>query len=100
MSYPEKVDPFILKKMQCDKGAIKFILSGANVMCRGLTSPGGLMDDSAEVESCVAITAEGKEHPLGIGILKMGVKEIKKVNEGAAIEAVHVLGDALYYMSA
>lgn len=29
--------------MQVDKGAIKFILSGANVMCPGLTSPGAKM---------------------------------------------------------
>jgi len=33
-------DPFLLPHMQVDKGAIKFILSGANVMCPGLTSPG------------------------------------------------------------
>ena len=26
-----------------DKGAIRFVLSGANIMCPGLTSPGGKM---------------------------------------------------------
>ena len=31
--------------MQVDKGAIKFLLSGANVMCPGLTSPGARMTD-------------------------------------------------------
>ena len=34
------VDPFICPHQQVDKGAIKFILSGAHVMCPGLTSPG------------------------------------------------------------
>ena len=29
--------PNILPKQTCDKGAIKFILSGSNVMCPGLT---------------------------------------------------------------
>lgn len=29
--------------MQVDRGAIKFILSGANIMCPGLTSPGAKM---------------------------------------------------------
>jgi len=38
-------DPFMLPPMQVDKGAIKFILSGANVMCPGLTSPGARMTD-------------------------------------------------------
>jgi len=35
----------MLPPMQVDKGAIKFILSGANVMCPGLTSPGARMTD-------------------------------------------------------
>lgn len=34
------IDPFILPHQQVDKGAIKFVLSGANIMCPGLTSPG------------------------------------------------------------
>ena len=38
-------DPFLLPHMQVDKGAIKFILSGANVMCPGLTSPGARVSD-------------------------------------------------------
>ena len=29
--------------MQVDKGAIGFVLSGANIMCPGLTSPGARM---------------------------------------------------------
>ena len=29
--------------MQVDKGAIRYILSGANIMCPGLTSPGAKM---------------------------------------------------------
>ena len=33
-------DPMLLPWVQVDKGAIKFILSGANIMCPGLTSPG------------------------------------------------------------
>ena len=38
------LDPFILPQLQVDKGAIKFILSGANIMCPGLTSAGARMD--------------------------------------------------------
>ena len=37
-------DPFLLPHMQVDKGAIKFVLSGANIMCPGLTSPGAKMN--------------------------------------------------------
>ena len=43
---------------QVDKGAIRFILSGANIMCPGLTSPGANMID-AEADEIVAVYAEG-----------------------------------------
>ena len=36
-------DPNMLPRLQVDKGAIRFILSGANIMCPGLTSPGARM---------------------------------------------------------
>ncbi len=52
--------PFMMAQMQCDKGAIKHILSGSDVMCPGLTSPGGKMDESVTRGTVVAITAEGK----------------------------------------
>lgn len=40
-------DPFILPHQQVDKGAIKFVLSGANIMCPGLTSPGAKLFPAA-----------------------------------------------------
>jgi PUA domain protein len=38
-------DPDILPKVQVDRGAIKFVMSGANIMCPGLTSKGGKLPD-------------------------------------------------------
>lgn len=64
-----------MKKMQVDKGAIKFVFSGANVMCPGLTSAGGKMDD-VQKGQIVAITAEGKEHALAIGETLMSTEEM------------------------
>lgn len=46
-------DPNIMKKLQVDRGAIKFVLAGANIMCPGLTSPGGALDDGVEAEAPV-----------------------------------------------
>lgn len=37
--------PDLLPKLQVDRGAIRFVLSGANIMCPGLTSPGAKMED-------------------------------------------------------
>lgn len=46
-------DPDIMKKFQVDRGAIKFVLSGANIMCPGLTSPGGALDEEVLEETPV-----------------------------------------------
>eukprot|EP01115_Flamella_aegyptia_P000858 TRINITY_DN1128_c1_g1_i1.p1 TRINITY_DN1128_c1_g1~~TRINITY_DN1128_c1_g1_i1.p1 ORF type:complete len:240 (+),score=37.07 TRINITY_DN1128_c1_g1_i1:42-722(+) len=40
--------PFILPKVQVDEGAIRFVISGANIMCPGLTSPGAEMKEEIE----------------------------------------------------
>lgn len=43
----------MLPRLQVDKGAIKFVLSGANIMCPGLTSPGAKMEESVEENTVV-----------------------------------------------
>lgn len=46
-------DPNVMKKLQVDRGAIKYVLAGANIMCPGLTSPGGALDDDVAEETPV-----------------------------------------------
>lgn len=60
----------MLPHMQVDKGAIKFILNGSNIMCPGLTSKGGRMSDLPE-GAVVAVVAEGKQHALAVGLTAM-----------------------------
>lgn len=59
-----------------DRGAIKFIMAGANIMCPGLTSRGARMDVVVKVGDMVAITAEGKNEVLAIGTMKMPTDEM------------------------
>ncbi|XP_055328070.1 malignant T-cell-amplified sequence 1-like [Paramacrobiotus metropolitanus] len=89
--------PFILPWMQVDKGAIKFVLSGANIMCPGLTSPGGKMS-IVEKDTPVLIVAEGKQHALGIGVMKMSTEAVRKTNKGIAVDLIHFLNDGLWQM--
>lgn len=35
----------MMKRLRVDGGAIKFVLSGANIMCPGLTHPDAVMHD-------------------------------------------------------
>lgn len=60
-----------------DKGAIPFVIGGANIMCPGLTNPGGFMPEDTEdgpgleKGDGVVVFAEGKEHALAIGVMTM-----------------------------
>ncbi|XP_075851687.1 malignant T-cell-amplified sequence 1-like [Microcebus murinus] len=89
--------PFILPHQQVDKGAIKFVLSGANIMCPGLTSPGAKLDPAA-VDTIVAAMAEGTQHALCVGVMKMSAEDIEKINKGIGIENIHYLNDGLWHM--
>ncbi|OBZ75112.1 Malignant T-cell-amplified sequence 1 [Grifola frondosa] len=71
--------PFILPRVGVDRGAIRFLLAGAHMMC-----------------PAVAIYSEGKEHAVGIGITKLDTEEMRKVNKGVGVETVTYLGDDLW----
>lgn len=88
--------PGIMKKFRVDRGAIKFVLAGANIMCPGLTSAGGEVDAEVAVDSPVAIMAEGKEHALAIGYTKMSANDIKSINKGIGVDNMHYLNDGLW----
>lgn len=87
--------PYILPWQQVDKGAIRFVLSGANIMCPGLTSPGAKMTPCPK-GSVVAIMAEGKQHALAIGACVLSTEEISSVNKGIGVDNYHYLNDGLW----
>jgi PUA domain protein len=93
------IDPFILPKVGVDRGAIRFLLSGAHMMCPGLTSAGGYLpppESEIPADTLVAIHAEGKEHAVAIGITKLRTEEMRKVNKGVGVEIATHLGDDLW----
>jgi PUA domain protein len=79
-----------LTSVTVDKGAIPFILGGANVMAPGLTKPGqsimppdGVEHDSQgfdkpglEKGEGVVIMAEGKQYAIGVGVMTMSSAEM------------------------
>ena len=85
-----------LPKLGIDKGGIKFILKGANVMCKGVTSPGGSIPTDLPAGTIVQVMAEGKELPLAIGVTALSTDDMKKLNAGTGIDIVHFLGDDLW----
>jgi predicted RNA-binding protein (TIGR00451 family) len=86
----------MMPKLRADKGAIKFVLSGANIMCPGLTSPGATIHDEVEAGTPVAIYAEEKEVAMAVGYAIMSTAEMKEVNKGIGVENLHYLNDGLW----
>ncbi|KAJ5939523.1 hypothetical protein N7454_003471 [Penicillium verhagenii] len=93
--------PSALPTIQIDRGAIRFVLSGAALMAPGLTSPGGRLPDAAdalEAGRIVGVKAEGKEEICLVGALKMGTEEMKSKGKGVVMDEGHYLGDGLWKM--
>eukprot|EP00824_Muranothrix_gubernata_P026240 TRINITY_DN9048_c0_g1_i1.p2 TRINITY_DN9048_c0_g1~~TRINITY_DN9048_c0_g1_i1.p2 ORF type:complete len:186 (-),score=45.56 TRINITY_DN9048_c0_g1_i1:38-595(-) len=89
--------PGLLPRMQVDKGAIRFVLQGAQIMCPGLTSPGGNMSD-VDKDIIVGVFAEGKEHALAVGRMMLSTESVRTVNKGPAIDNIHYLTDGLWQL--
>jgi PUA domain protein len=70
------LDPDILPHVQVDRGAIKFVMQGANIMCPGVTSPGGQLPPDLAADTIVAVMAEGKQLALAVGLMKMSSQEM------------------------
>lgn len=82
--------------LQTDRGATRFMLQGAQLMCPGLTSAGAKMVDGLDKGTVVAVKGEGKENACLVGVMKMSSDEVGKINKGVAVETCHYLGDHLW----
>ncbi|GME25471.1 pua domain-containing protein [Neofusicoccum parvum] len=107
--------PACFKRVRIDRGAIRFVLSGASLMAPGLTSPGGRLPnaeapkDNDEIirygsedipaGEVVVVEAEGKDNACLVGPLKLGTSDIKSKKKGVAMDQGHFLGDGLWKMS-
>jgi PUA domain protein len=88
--------PFILPSHRLDVGGCKFALSGATIMCPGLTSKGGRVTDGIDEGDAVALFIEGKRHAVAVGIALMSADDIRDVNKGPCFENEHYIGDGLW----
>ena len=91
--------PQCFSRIGIDRGAIRFVLSGATLMAPGLTSSGGRLpeaDQELKEGEVVVVEAEGKEEACLVGQLRMGTEEIKEKKKGVVIDSGHYLGDGLW----
>ncbi|OBT75025.1 hypothetical protein VF21_06354 [Pseudogymnoascus sp. 05NY08] len=102
--------PQAFPRIRIDRGAIRFVLSGATLMAPGITSDGGRLpgDDGEEWGAAgehlakgapVVVAAEGKEEACAVGLLTVGTKEVEEVGKGPVVEEAHFLGDGLWRLN-
>ncbi|MCJ1227164.1 translation machinery-associated protein 20 [Toensbergia leucococca] len=94
--------PTCFSRIGIDRGAIRFVLSGATLMAPGLTSTGGRLPEAEgklEEGEVVVIEAEGKEEACLVGQLRMGTEEIREKKKGVVMDGGHFLGDGLWNLS-
>eukprot|EP01071_Lankesteria_metandrocarpae_P006951 Lankesteria_metandrocarpae@DN4533_c0_g1_i2.p3 len=88
--------PSMMAKMQIDTGGVKHVMRGSNVMCQGLTSAGGRMEN---VGSGVPVQILGEscdDVACAVGMTQMSTEDIKSVNKGVCVQTLHHLGDSLW----
>ncbi|KAI5865125.1 translation machinery-associated protein 20 [Durotheca rogersii] len=105
--------PGAFPSVRIDRGAIRFVLSGATLMAPGLTSPGGRLPHPEEPHldaderwsrelpqgAPVVVRAEGKTEACAVGFLLMGTREVREKGKGPVIEDAHYLGDGLWRLN-
>jgi malignant T-cell-amplified sequence len=79
-----------------DRGAIKHVMNGADVMVPGLRSERAVIEDEVPLGAPVAVYAESKEHAIAIGICRMSTDQMRINDKGVAIETIHHLNDGLW----
>ncbi len=88
--------PFLLPILRVDRGAIKHIINGADVMVPGLRSERAVIECETPKSAVVAVFAESKEHAIAVGFTKMSTAQMRSTDKGIAIENAHYLSDGLW----
>ena len=79
----------LIPEIAVDKGAIKFIVNGSDVMRPGVTQ----IDDGVEEQGLVLIVEDVKRNPLGIGLALYDKVDIEDMKKGRVIKNIHHLND-------
>lgn len=82
----------LLPKIVVDMGAIKFLISGADVMRPGIVS----IDEQIKKDDFVAIVDMNHQKPIAVGIALFDSSEMKAMEKGKVIKNIHYVGDGIW----
>lgn len=80
-----------LPKVTVDMGAIRFVISGADIMRPGITQL-----DEFKKDSFICIIDETHKKPLAVAYAKDSSDTIKNMESGKVLKNIHYTGDTIY----
>ncbi len=81
--------PSTLKRVTVDKGAVKFVANGADVMRPGIVA----IEDGIAEGQVVAVVEETHGKPLAIGTALLATEAMRAAPGGKAVKTLHWVGD-------
>ena len=81
----------LLPKVVVDKGAVRFVVNGADIMRPGIVT----CDEFAD-HSLVVITEETHGKPLAVGIAKLSSVDLLAEEKGKVVQVIHYVGDKIW----
>ncbi|MDD1671571.1 MAG: RNA-binding protein [Methanomicrobiales archaeon] len=85
---------FSQRRITVDKGAIPFVINGADIMRPGITT----VTDDVRAGAPVLIVEEGYGKPIAVGIALQDGPELLKQPKGKMVRTIHYVGDLLWKM--
>lgn len=82
------------KYITVDKGAVKFVCNGADIMAPGVVDA----DSSVKKNDLVWVRDEEYKKPLAVGVALMSAEEMINKKEGKAVLSMHYIGDKIWRM--
>ena len=78
-----------------DKGAVKFVVNGADIMRPGITK----IDEGIQKGEIVVILEETHKKPISICVSEASSEELKAMTHGKALKNIHFVGDSVWKSS-
>lgn len=82
----------ILRKIEVNMGAVKFIVNGADIMRPGITE----IDSGIKKDDFVVVVDEQNKKPLVVGVALFDAEEMKQQTSGKVIKNIHYVGDEIW----
>ncbi|MCK5025565.1 MAG: DUF1947 domain-containing protein [Nanoarchaeota archaeon] len=81
-----------MKKVIVDMGAVKFVVSGADIMRPGIVE----IDEGIEEGEPIAVVDVNNKKPLSVGIALYSSQDMQELESGKAVKNIHYIGDKIF----